>query len=94
MHLFCLSMNALSLDCKSFLHTLYKVFIVIRSFLINKAKHFKLKCNKLARKECKRALGVNFCRTFISSISLILELADSNLAHALLSSPEVIFVII
>ena len=29
--------------------TALTLFIVIKSLLINKAKHFKLKCNKLAR---------------------------------------------
>ena len=36
----------------------------------------------------QRTSGVNFCRTFISSISLFLELAGSNLAQTLLNLPK------
>ena len=35
----------------------------------------------------KRACEVNFCRTFISSISLFLELAGSDLAQTLSNPP-------
>ena len=38
-----------------------------------------------------RACGVNFCRTFISSISLFLELAGSDLAQTLLNPPKVVW---
>ena len=36
-------------------------------------------------------MGSNFCRTFISSISLFLELAGSNLAQTLLNPSKVIW---
>ena len=41
-----------------------------------------LSCRRLTLRAC----SVNFCRTFILSISLFLELADSNLAQTLLSA--------
>ena len=39
----------------------------------------------------KRVWEVNFCRAFISSISLCLELAGSNLAQTLLNPSKVIW---
>ena len=36
------------------------------------------------------AYVVNFCRTFVWSISLFLELAGSNLAQTLLNPPKVV----
>ena len=41
----------------------------------------------IQKKMFKRACGVNFCRTFISSTSLFLELVGSNLAQTLLTPP-------
>ena len=46
-------------------------FIVIKSFLINKAKHLKLKCNKLARKKtliytCADLYSMQLNQTFLS----------------------------
>ena len=35
-------------------------------------------------------IGLNFCRTFISTISLILERVGSNLVHTLLNPPQVL----
>ena len=35
--------------------------------------------------------GLNFCRKFISSVSLILELAGSNLVQTLLNNPQVLW---
>ena len=39
----------------------------------------------------KRACGVNFCKAFISSISLFLELAGYKLAQTLLNPSKVVW---
>ena len=48
-------------------------------------------CFQLLTERTKRACGVIFCRTFISSISLFLELAGSNLAQTLLNPSKAIW---
>ena len=55
-----------------------------------KPKYIYFSCGKLLHR-WKRACGVNFCRTFILSISLFLELASSYVAQTLHNPPKVVW---
>ena len=51
----------------------------------------RFRSGQIFQKLTKRAWEANFCRTFISSISLSLELAGSNLAQTLLNPSKFIW---